>query len=131
MSDFIKEIGASEQAKPLLDRFHDGHWKFVSCGFGWLDLILSCNAEIESIDPNYKIYQVKEKFGSLRFYYSTGKPEESEQINEIVRKYELKSLRVCEATGQEASLVVKRGYYKTLSDEVAKKFGYETRLHGR
>jgi hypothetical protein len=125
MSDLIKEIGTSDVAKPIIDRFHDDYWKFISCGMGWLDLILSCDSELASIDPNYKIYQVKEKFGSLRFYYSTEKPEESERMNEIVRNYEIKSLRVCESTGEEASIVSKRGYFKTLSPEVAERLGYE------
>jgi hypothetical protein len=35
---------------------------------GWYQLILDLDGKIGSIEPGYKVDQVKEKFGGLRFY---------------------------------------------------------------
>lgn len=37
-------------------------------GGGWVSLIVELDAKLASIDPNYTIEQIKEKFGLLRFY---------------------------------------------------------------
>ena len=131
MSEAIKEIGESEQVSHILNRFHDGHWKFISCGFGWMDLIVSCDKDLSEIDPTYKLYQIKEKYGMLRYYYSTSKPEESEEMNNVIRKYELMSTGTCEVSGkQDALLFQKRSYFKTLSPDVAESLGYNIRKNG-
>lgn len=65
--------------------------------------------------------QVKEKFGTLRFYYMGG----DDACDRMIRKAEEKSERTCEITGEPGSLMIKDGWYKTLSDKYARDKGYE------
>jgi len=70
--------------------------------------------------PTITIDQIKEKFGTLRFYYSGG----DAKIDGIVTFAEHLSSVTCEQTGERGSMH-KRGYwYKTLSDKQAEPLGY-------
>ena len=90
--------------------------------------------------PQVVASQVKEKFGTLRFYYqleysadntslvATKKYPDLEAINKrysdyidgIVHFAETASSRTCEVTGAEGSIHVRDGWYKTLNENVAK-----------
>lgn len=66
----------------------------------WLPVIARTHVKLLYIDPNYQILQIKEKFGGLRYYYSSefsfGDPERDlmesivtsaeDQIDEIERE---------------------------------------------
>ena len=99
-----------------------------------------------SVEPPQVIAdQVKEKFGTLRFYYhleysadntslvATKKYPDLEAINKrysdyidgIVHFAETASSRTCEVTGAEGSIHVRDGWYKTLNENVAKTEKYE------
>lgn len=59
------------------------------------------------IEPNITVNQVKEKFGTLRFYYSIPSDTDSNLVNEIdevVDKYYRKSEVTCEVCGQQGKL---------------------------
>lgn len=95
--------------------------------------------------PQVVADQVKEKFGTLRFYYhleysednksliATKKYPDLETINKrysdyidgIVHFAEIASGRTCEVTGAEGSRHVRSGWYKTLNENVAKTEKYE------
>ena len=54
-------------------------------GKGWMPIIEQLDKDISAIDPDYSITQVKEKFGTLRYYARYSEPEypcgiESEEI---------------------------------------------------
>ena len=70
--------------------------------------------------PQVKIAQIKEKFGSLRFYYDGG----DDIVSGMVRFAERLSDRTCEESGATGSLSKKNGWWRTLSPKMAKKFGY-------
>jgi hypothetical protein len=105
----------------VIDRIEDGWTKEVECGPGWTNLVIGCHLELMMIDPDYTVYQVKEKFGSLRYYFGTKKDDEDEaKMWEIAKKYEMESMKTCELTGEQGTLMVKDGRYKTLSEQFAK-----------
>ena len=52
------------------------------------------------IEPNITVNQVKEKFGTLRFYFSIPSDTDSNLVNEIDRKSEV----TCEVCGQQGKL---------------------------
>lgn len=54
----------------MLRRIPDGWGRWVSCDFGWYALLVSLDAEIAAVAPDYEIHQMKEKFGTLRFYWN-------------------------------------------------------------
>lgn len=72
---------------------------------------------------SFKIHQIKEKFGGLRFYYSVKK--DSEIFGAMVAVAELLSQCTCEITGNPGELYVKNGFIKTLSPEKAQELGYK------
>ena len=42
----------------------------AAVGDGWLDIVVEATAQLEALDPGFKILQIKEKFGGLRYYYT-------------------------------------------------------------
>jgi hypothetical protein len=66
-----------------------------SCGDGWFELIYELSQKITELDPNCEAMQVKEKFGTLRFY--TGAT--TNEVFELIEEYENKSEKVCEDCG--------------------------------
>jgi hypothetical protein len=91
--------------------------KAIECEDGWLPLLEELHNNLVKIDPNYRVYQVKEKFGALCFYYAISNPELYNQVRDLVQSYERRSLKICEKTGGPGSRRIKHGVYKTLSDE--------------
>lgn len=57
----------------MLRRIPDGWGRWVRCDAGWYPLLVELDTEIAALLPEYEIHQMKEKFGTLRFYW--GLPE--------------------------------------------------------
>jgi len=51
-------------------------WRWIECGKGWYPIIVSLDQGLEALAPGYEVHQVKEKFGTLRYYYAL--PEEKD-----------------------------------------------------
>ena len=79
-------------------------------GRGWNKIIIKCNRKLEMLDPDYKIFQIKEKFGTLRYYYETNVKITSvkEAMERYVRQAELESAQTCEYCGSEGKLMSRR-----------------------
>jgi hypothetical protein len=105
----------------LRHKFAPGWLEVVSVAEGWYRLVAECDRELSVVDPAYKILQIKEKFGGLRYYVEPSKPELLDQLNAITQKYEELSLRTCEATG-DAGVLMRSvgGWYRTLNPGYAK-----------
>ena len=104
---------------PVLDRFDYGWSKTIDCAQGWYGIIHDIDKELSSIDPDYTIQQIKEKFGGLRYYCTTEKPEVKEEMHKIIRKYEQVAWETCEITGNPGILMKKDRWYKTLNPHEA------------
>jgi hypothetical protein len=102
--------------RAVRSRFHDGWPNTVDCGEGWFDLIVELDRELNEIDPDYKIFQIKEKFGGLRFYISGSNPLLTKTLQAKIDEYEKKSYSICEVTGDPGSLMMKGHRYRTLSE---------------
>lgn len=105
--------------------FGKGWIKEIACGEGWLELIANCHSELLSIDPNFQIQQIKEKFGTLRFYAEPSKQEYLNEFRRIIDKYEQLSARTCEMTGMNGVLMKRGGWYKTLEPKLGFVLGYQ------
>lgn len=71
-------------------------------GLGWIPTVADLIEEIEKIHTDWSLDQVKEKFGGLRFYYSTGStfPEDSlSKVELLVSAAENKCDTLCEVCG--------------------------------
>ncbi len=105
------------------------------CADGWYDLLRSLCTEIRDayaeagLPVDIGIDQIKEKFGTLRFYCHTWEhvdrtPENEAayrevhlKIDEIVSRYEDKSEEVCEECGKSGVLRNDLSWIQTLCDE--------------
>ena len=88
------------------------------CGFhppaGWLDLILEIDTHLAATNPDYRIVQIKEKFGGLR-YYTDGV---SEKGREYVRNMYERSLGICQNCGNTNNVAIRRhGWVATLCEQ--------------
>ena len=98
---------------------------------GWYRLIYDMCQEITDLYRSYHKEidivptQVKEKFGTLRFYHRFGGREESgyeelhRKVEDVVSKYEDKSGSVCEQCGDVGKLRDDRGWIRALCDKHA------------
>ena len=104
-------------------------WGF-ECGDGWYHIIDAACAQIENHLYNKRVNaekfhpviatQVKEKYGTLRFYYAGG----DDYVDGVVSMAESISATTCEICGAPGKLR-EGGWLKTLCDEHAKERGYE------
>ncbi|MCG3654989.1 hypothetical protein [Aliarcobacter butzleri] len=94
---------------------------------GWTDLIYELGKDITELCELTNcelpmIQQIKEKFGTLRFYYNTLNsqypPIVEKSIRALVTVAEIKTTEICEYCGKYGELrVSKRGLYFTVCDE--------------
>jgi hypothetical protein len=104
----------------------------IECSTGWENLVLNlCGAivsyqkscrYVKTHPPTVCINQIKEKFGSLRFYISGG----DRHIRGMIDFAEFLSLRTCQITGKSGVLCRKGSWYQTLSLDKQCEFGYTT-----
>jgi hypothetical protein len=87
----------------------------IECSDGWYDIIADLVLNISKVDleKRIKVYQIKEKFGSLRFYTNC---EYDDKITKLIVEAENKSAVTCEACGKPSKI---RGatYHLSLCDE--------------
>ncbi len=121
--------------KQLADKFpfmaHGGEPCFCAVGDGWYSVLEGLCAEIVTIyekantPPDIEIVQIKEKYGTLRFYciFKKNKKPTGETIqlhNEvlsIIHRWEDKSATICEECGSEGKLRTDLSWFSTLCDE--------------
>lgn len=91
---------------------------YKPCGDGWIPLINKLAEDLADLDPNYRIDQIKEKFGGLRFYFtpSTDDEETVQLMNEMVSQAEAKASKTCEKCGAQGELR-QTSWMKTLCDK--------------
>jgi len=106
-------VRMSKDVTDVLSRMGDD--KYLP-GEGWYGIIIRCNNKLSMLDPEYRILQIKEKFGTLRYYYHTNTNIYAikEAMDRYVRQAELESAVTCEVCGNPGSLLGRRsGWMKT------------------
>lgn len=63
----------AEDLRKILLRIPPRWGRWISCDSGWYPLIVELDKKLAEIFPDYELHQVKEKFGTLRYYI--GLPE--------------------------------------------------------
>lgn len=98
-------------------KIFSGRYGGITVGEGWGAIIEKLADKIQAyLDTNplveqVKVTQVKEKFGTLRFYYDGG----DDAVYAMVRDAENESSRTCETCGDHGELRT-GGWLKTLCD---------------
>lgn len=114
----------------------------IECSDGWFQLLnvgmkhLQRICQISELELVAK--QIKQKFGTLRFYYEITKSANSNkvpiQVQEraskliaaVISDMEDQSAFICEETGANGKLTKRGAWYKTLSEEKAKEAEFST-----
>jgi hypothetical protein len=111
---------AGELAAPLevlLRRIPDGWGRWIDCDAGWYPILVDLDMQLATLDPDYDVQQIKEKFGTLRFYCSANidDADASARFDELVRAAENASAFTCERCGRPGALCETASrWYKTL-----------------
>lgn len=79
------------------------------CGDGWYQLIYILSADIENVAKHHaidqnseqwpEVTQVKEKFGTLRFYIKCQALDIQKEVHRLISEAEFKSVTICEQCG--------------------------------
>jgi hypothetical protein len=77
---------------------------YLECDSGWNDIIADIHSKIVILHPKYEIFQIKEKFGGLRFYIEGVPDELFDEIYDIIGDGEKLSYKTCEICGDEGKL---------------------------
>ncbi len=113
MDDFPKLFPGGRSARGSILFFG------FECEDGWYDLIRELAEKITPLLTNCPEFpgdlmhtvQVKEKFGTLRFYMNC----ETNAISKLIEEYEVKSSHICEYCGKSGS-TRPGGWVRTLCD---------------
>ena len=98
MNEFLESIGGLENGFRS-DRGPIKDSGFFSVGSGWYPLIKDLITDLIELGWDKQTCQVKEKFGTLRFYYSGG----NDTIDGMVQMAESFSGHICEGCGNLGS----------------------------
>lgn len=94
-----------ELLERIFHRFEEGWGKYIEIRSGWNDLVSLTDEALSRADPDYRIRQIKEKFGGLRLYVQPSKkltPVDSFTFFAIIRHAESISMHTCEMCGDRA-----------------------------
>lgn len=96
------QIGNSPEFADILCKFANDVPAYIDCGAGWSNLIRECHDAIMEIDPEYRVFQIKQKFGGLRFYFTPSDMDKHYlRLCSTVFAIEEKSFSICEMCGSD------------------------------
>lgn len=112
----------------ILRRIPDGWGRWISHDAGWYPIVTRCDEQLAAIDPDYVVHQVKEKFGTLRYYCAPSPGKNGapfrEQFSGVVQEAEVTSAQTCERCSAAGTLRDRQHWLKTLCDACAETLGY-------
>lgn len=90
---------------------------YPSVGKGWHPLLWALCEELAGmgLPEGFRVVQVKEKFGGLRFYVSGA----TREIRDVIDRAEACSYTVCERCGEPGTVRSNRSWILTLCDACA------------
>lgn len=109
----------------LQERFPEGrYWRGIDIGDGWIPIVIELDQKLLELYPNYKISQIKEKFGTLRYYvegipYFEDDGETRTPGSLLIDEAEGKTMETCENCGAPGEPRY-GGWVKTLCDDCDK-----------
>lgn len=65
-----KDAGVyADGLRKILLRIPDGWGRWISVGRGWYPIVVALDEALTQLDPTYSVFQVKQKWGNLCYYY--------------------------------------------------------------
>ena len=72
----------------ILRRIPDGWGRWISHDAGWYPIVVAFDQRLSAIDPEYVVHQVKEKFGTLRYYCAPSERTRPRSVGYIPRDHQ-------------------------------------------
>lgn len=91
----------------------DREYILTATGPGWRPLLERLLKKLDALGWDGEVAQVKQKFGTLRFYIGAG----SDEIYDAISEAERESAKTCEDCGEPGKLRTKRYWLETLCDD--------------
>ena len=91
--------------------------KHIWVGKGWHPLVIKLAQDIANIDRTIEVMQIKEKYGTLRFYIYGG----NDKIYDLIEKAEQESGKICEECGTKENVTTEGGWLITLCENCRRK----------
>ena len=101
----------------LFDHRHEaGGYRGIECPDGWFAIVNGLCHQIVNHPQGHdlKVFQIKEKFGALRFYLDEGSLTNIEGLNEAYERAANASVGTCEKCGEPGELMKIHRVMKTL-----------------
>ncbi len=117
----------------ILRRIPDGWGRWISHDAGWYPIVVAVDERLSAIDTDYVVHQIKEKFGTLRYYCApSGEPSPAvfDAFRAITGEAEQASAITCERCGERGVLHETRFLVKTLCASCAGSLGYTLAQQG-
>lgn len=125
---------SKEQWESLFEEFPNVYSNGIRCGmpcvgFGWLSILYDISVAIDNFikeNPcNFQVDQIKEKFASMRFYFSTTLSNAKNDILfHIVEDIADRAYYTCENCGNAGKKRSNGFWMKTYCEDCANKLGY-------
>jgi hypothetical protein len=80
---------------------------------GWVALIAECDRRLLETDPDYRVEQIKEKFGGLR-YYTSSSDGDWRELAKVTDFFERMSLYVCDTCGTTLDVSTEGTWVRTM-----------------
>lgn len=94
----------AEGLRAVMQRIPEGWGRWISCGPGWHPILVELESQLAELDSGYVVRQCKEKFGTLRVYAHSERPELRDAFRAAIREAEARSAMTCELCGAPGSL---------------------------
>ena len=118
----------AEAIETILRRVPDGWGRWISVDAGWYPLVVATDRRLTELDANYVVQQIKEKFGTLRYYCAPNgddpAPELLDAFDAITDDAERASAITCERCGEPGVPQRTRYWAKTLCSVCGDILGY-------
>lgn len=92
----------------------------TNVGPGWQDLLVRLEEALTHLGAQYELIQLKEKFGSLRYYITVAEgtdPAMNWAIHALIDATEAESARTCEDCGKRATVRGIFGWQRAVCDD--------------
>ena len=96
--------------------------RYMEHGSGWIGLVTTLHFRLRFLVGPYTIYQIKEKFGALRYYCDAegtipeGLPDTDdlrESVRRLIEDAEHRSGTICERCGHAGTTTSRNGWMRT------------------
>ena len=78
----------------------------IECGDGWFGILINLCSKLALLRMrNFRVVQIKEKFGTLRFYFDSAPQWKLDKIIEFINEASEASSHICEVCGAPGRLV--------------------------